>query len=442
MTATVVETPTAETPFETVAGTVRPDVPEPILALRRKALERLRTIGLPTTRQEAWKYTNLAPVAKERYRLDAEHRLTRDDIKPFLICDVASAEIVLVNGRYDEELSTCRSLPSSVVVAPLREVWNDPELQVALGATGSADEEDHPFASVNTAMLDEGVFLRIPDGTVIDKPIALLFVSSGADGERIVSSPRIVVVAGESSQVKVLETFINVGSSRVLTNPYTQIISRANSSVDHYRVQQEGLEAFHFGLIRAHQDRDSHVRSHVITTGAGMSRTDVSAVLDGPGADCTMNGLYLLNEDQHADHQTLIDHAKPHCTSRELYKGILDDRSRGVFEGKVIVRPDAQKTNASQTNNNLILSHEAIANTTPQLEIYADDVKCAHGSTIGRLDEEAMFYLRSRGIGREDAIEILTWGFASEVIHGIRVGPVLKRLEAAILSRLAKEHRP
>ncbi len=302
------------------------------------------------------------------------------------------------------------------------------------------DDEIHPFASLNTALLDEGVFIMIPDGVVIEKPIALLFVSSGGGEDRVIASPRIVIVAGESSQVRIVETFVNSGSSRVLSNPYTQIVSRPNSSVDHYRVQQESREAFHFGLIRAHQERDSHLRSHVITTGAALSRTDLSVVLDGPGADCVANGLYVLNDDQHADHQTLIDHAKPHCTSSELYKGILDDRSRGIFEGKVIVRPDAQKTNASQKNNNLILSHQAIANTTPQLEIYADDVKCAHGSTIGRLDEEAMFYLRSRGVGKEDAIEILTWGFASEVTHGIKVGPVLKRLEGTILSRLAKEH--
>lgn len=442
MTATAIETTTAVTPFESVAATVRDDVPEAIRELRRKALDRLQSVGLPTTRQEEWKYTSLAPVAKESYRLDPDHQLTREEIKPFLICDVASAEIVFVNGRYDAALSNRRSLPSGVVLEPLREAWEDDDLKAALAATGSIDEEMQPFASLNTALLDDGIFLKIPDGTVVEKPIALLFVSCGGDQERVIASPRIVIVAGESSQSRVVETFINVGSSRILSNPYTQVISRRNSSVDHYRVQQEGGEAYHFGLIRMHQERDSHLRSHVITTGALLSRTDLAAVLDGEGADCTMNGLYLLGDDQHADHRTLIDHARPNGTSREVYKGILDGRSRGIFEGKVIVRPDAQKTNASQTNNNLILSHGAIANTTPQLEIHADDVKCAHGSTIGRLDEEALFYLQSRGIGREDAIEILTWGFASEVIHGIRVGPVLKRLEAAILSRLAKEHRP
>lgn len=442
MTATAVETSAPATPFETVVANLETNVPDAILGLRSSAIERLQTVGLPSTRQEEWKYTNLSPVSKEHYRLDPDRNLTRDDFKPFLICDVASAEIVFVNGRYDEALSNCRSLPASVVVKPLRDSWNDQDLQEALEATGKAEEERHPFASLNTALLNEGVFLSVPDGVVIEKPIAFLFVSSGSsEEERVIASPRIVIVAGESSQVRVVETFINVGSSKVLSNPYTQIVARPNSNVDHYRVQQESGEAFHFGLIRAHQERASHVRSHVITTGAAVSRTDLSVVLDGEGADCIANGLYLLNGDQHADHQTLIDHAKPHCTSSELYKGILDDRSRGVFEGKVIVRPDAQKTNASQKNNNLILSRQAVANTTPQLEIYADDVKCAHGSTIGRLDEDSVFYLRSRGISEEDAIEILTWGFASEVVSGIRVGPVLKRLEASILSRLAKEHR-
>lgn len=442
MTATAVETATSATPFDTVLADVHPEVPNEIRELRHKAVERLRAIGLPNTRQERWKYTNLAPVGKERYRLDGQRQISRDDFKPFLICDVSSAEVVFVNGRYDGTLSNCRSLPPSVVLKPIREAWADRDLRGALTATGAIGDEAHPFAALNTALLDDGVFLHVPDGVVVEKPVALLFVSSGGGDERVIAAPRIVIVAGHNAQVRVVETFINVESSRVLSNPYTQIIGRNNSVVDHYRVQQEGSEAFHFGLIRTRQDRDSQIRSHVVTTGAALSRTDLEVVLDGEGADCTMNGLYLLSGDQHAEHQTLIDHAKPHGTSRELYKGILDDRSRGIFVGRIIVRQDAQKTNSSQTNNNLILSHEAIANTTPQLEIYADDVKCAHGSTIGRLNEEAIFYLRSRGIAYDDALEILTWGFASEVVTGIKVGPVLKRLEAAILSRLRKEQRP
>ncbi|MDX1583056.1 MAG: Fe-S cluster assembly protein SufD [Thermoanaerobaculia bacterium] len=432
---------TRATPFETVVADVRPDVPESVRTLRKRATVRMKEIGLPTGKVEEWKYTSLAPIEKERYRIDPSLQVKREQFKPFLICDVASAEVVLVNGRYDEKLSNCRALPESVTLAPIRDLWDDSDVRNALVSTGEIDDEAHPFAALNTALLDEGVVIKIPDGMVIEKPISLMFVSTGGGEERVIGAPRIVIVAGESSQIRVAETYVSVGSSRVLTVPYTQIVGRENSVVDHYRIQQENEDAFHFGLIRSHQERSSLIRSHVVTTGAAISRSDVSAVLDGEGADCTMNGLYLLSGQQHADHQTLIDHAKPHCTSTELYKGILDDRSRGVFEGKVIVRPDAQKTNASQTNNNLILSREAVANTTPQLEIYADDVKCAHGSTIGRLDEDSMFYLRTRGIGLEDAKEILTWGFASEVITGIRVGPIFKRLEAAIMSRLAKEEQ-
>jgi Fe-S cluster assembly protein SufD len=428
-----------ETPFDILRELQPGDVPVAVGALRERGFERLRELGLPTTKDEQWKYTSLGPLKKDRYRLPDHYEIAREAFSPFLICEVSSAEIVFVNGRYSERLSNCNNLPSAVVLQPLREAFDAHPAEELVGRTGSIESEMHPFAALNTALLGDGVHLRVPAGTVIPKPIHLMFVSTGDGDERVVSAPRIVIEAEESSQFSVLETFLTAGSSKVLSNPLTEILAGAGSIVDHYRVQQEGLEARHFGLIRAEVSRDSVLRSHMITLGASVSRSDLSVLLDGEGADCTMNGLYLLEGEQHADHQTLIDHAKPHGTSRELYKGILDDRSRGIFEGRIIVRPDAQKTNSSQTNNNLILSREAIANTTPQLEIYADDVKCAHGSTIGRLDENAIFYLRSRGVSLEDARDLLTLGFASQVLAGIRIEPLEKRLEALLMSRLAKE---
>jgi Fe-S cluster assembly protein SufD len=428
-----------ETPFDILRELQTDDVPGSVGSLRARGFERLCEIGLPTTKDEDWKYTSLAPLKKDRYRLPLGYDVPREAFAPFLICEVSSAEIVFVNGRYSEPLSNCNKLPPSVVLRPLREALADHPDEDLVGRTGSIDAEMHPFAALNMALLGDGIHLRVSAGAVIPKPVHLMFVSTGGDHERVVSAPRIVIEAEEGSQFSVLETFLTAGSSNVMSNPLTEIIAGQGSIVDHYRVQQEGREARHFGLIRATAARDSVVRSHLITLGASVSRSDVSVLLDGEGADCTMNGLYLLEGEQHADHQTLIDHAKPHCTSRELYKGILDDRSRGIFEGRIIVRPDAQKTNSSQTNNNLILSREAIANTTPQLEIYADDVKCAHGSTIGRLDENAIFYLRARGVSLEDARDLLTLGFASQVLAGIRIEPVEKRLEALLMSRLAKD---
>jgi Fe-S cluster assembly protein SufD len=428
-----------ETPFDILRELQTDDVPGAVRSLRGRGFARLGEIGLPTTKDEDWKYTSLAPLKKDRYRLPEGHDVARETFAPFLICEVASAEIVFVNGRYSEQLSNCNNLPPAVVLRPLREALAEHPAEELVGRTGPIDREMHPFAALNMALLGDGLYLRVPAGTVIPKPVHLMFVTTGDGDDRVVSAPRIVIEAEEGSQFPVLETFLTAGSSNVLSNPMTEIIAAQGSIVDHYRVQQEGRDARHFGLIRAIAARDSVVRSHLVTLGASVSRSDVSVLLDGEGADCTMNGLYLLEGEQHADHQTLIDHAKPHGTSRELYKGILDDRSRGIFEGRIIVRPDAQKTNSSQTNNNLILSREAIANTTPQLEIYADDVKCAHGSTIGRLDENAIFYLRSRGVSLEDARDLLTLGFASQVLAGIRIEPVEKRLEALLMSRLAKD---
>jgi Fe-S cluster assembly protein SufD len=249
-------------------------------------------------------------------------------------------------------------------------------------------------------------------------------------------SPRVVVVAGANSRATVVETFAGLEESNYLTNHVSEIYLAENARLDHTRVQTESEHAFNISLTAVHQKRDSHFFSHALHLGGGLVRNEIRAVLDGEGSECVLDGLYVLENAQHVDNHTVIDHAKPHTTSQELYKGILDGRSRGAFDGKIVVRKDAQKTVSRQTNNNLLLTSDAIVDSKPQLEIYADDVKCNHGSTIGQLDEESLFYLRSRGIGKTEARNILTFAFGAEITERLKVATIRERIEAMLLGRL------
>jgi len=428
----VVETETVV--FEALQQQLGGAVPSWVQARREQGMARFAAMGLPSPKQEAWKYTNVSRIEKTRFSLaaDLDPEISPSDLKPATIQRDAAAELVFVNGHYSERLSIVRDLPASARVVDLRDALVDPIVEANLGRLASS--ESHPFVALNEAFLRDGAFISIPDGVSIEKPIHLLFLST-AEGEPILSSPRILVVAGSNSRLTLVESWKGLGGTS-FNNVVVEIKAGDNAIIDHYKLQQEAPSSFHIAVTHQVQGRSSSYFNHLFTTGGGMARNEIHSVLDGEGGESLLDGLYLLDGDQHLDNQTLIDHAKPHCTSRELYKGILDGTSRGVFEGRIIVRPDAQKTNAKQTNNNLILSREAIANSTPQLEIYADDVKCAHGSTIGRLDETAMFYLRSRGLDERQARDILTWGFASEIVTRVRVAAIRERLEQYLLTRL------
>jgi len=270
---------------------------------------------------------------------------------------------------------------------------------------------------------------------VLQAPIHLLFVSS-APGNATLSQPRNLIVLGAGSQATVVETYAGLSDEVYFTNVVTEIVLGDNASLDHYKLQEEGARAFHIALTQVHHGRESRFTSHSIALGAALARNDVRALFATEGSECTLNGLYMATGKQHLDNRTLIDHQSPRCTSRELYKGVLDGQSRGVFSGRVLVRHDAQKTDASQTNKNLLLSDEALVDTKPQLEIFADDVKCAHGAAVGQLDEDALFYLRSRGIGQEAAKSLLTYAFASEMVNLIPLAPLRSRVRELVTSRL------
>ena len=402
--------------------------------LRRDAFARFTALGFPTTKEEAWRYTSVAPIAKRPFRRASEEsaRLSRRPL-PVPLPGGEGARFVFVNGRPAPELS--RGSFGAGVVVTLREALRDRPEAVEAHLGRIAGFEKSAFTALNTAFLEDGAFILLPKGTVVEEPVHLVFLSA-AGSEPVVSHTRVLVVAEANSQAKIIETY--VGDSAYFTNAVTEIVCGDGAVVEHYKVQREGPLAFHVQTIQAAQERGSRFDSHNLCLGAALARTDINVLFQAEGGECSLNGLFVTAGAQHVDNHTLIDHARPHCTSRELYKGILDGKSRGVFHGKIVVRPDAQKTDAIQTNKNLLLSREALVNSTPALEILADDVKCRHGSTIGQLDASALFYLRARGLGEAEARAMLTYGFAADLTSRIRVPWIREEAEAFLGRSLAR----
>jgi len=407
--------------------------PAGLQALRRAAIERFADLGFPTLRQEEWRLTNVAPIVQGTF-----HWPQGDPgaVAPGLIAPHvfdAAARLVFVDGRFSPRLSSVGELPAGTIVASLAEMLARSPGLVEPWLARSAKFDNHPFVALNTAFLSDGAFLYIPRGAVTG-PIQLLFLSAGEAGRATLSFPRNLFVADESSQTTIVETY--AGEGAYFTSPVTELFAGPGSVIDHYKVQRESLAAFHMATFQVQGERASVPSSHSISIGGALVRNDVNAVLDGEGIDCILNGLYFGDGRQVVDNHMRVEHAKPHCASHELYKGVLDGKSRAVFNGLIHVHKGAQKTDAKQSNRNLLLSRDAIANSNPQLEIYADDVKCTHGSTVGQLDEDAVFYLRSRGIGAEAARSLLTYAFASDIVERIKVGPVRRDLEEFLFARL------
>ena len=409
---------------------------ENIRQLRRSGLETFDRIGFPSTRQEEWRKTNVAPIQRGSFRrADSELEFpSTEQIQPFLLPD--SVELVFVNGRFSPALSATE-LPQGIYAGSLAEALvRHPDLVEQ--HLGRYADRNHPFVALNTAFIEDGAFIYVPQGTAIAETIHVLFLSIPIDGEAVVSYPRNLVVAEQSSQLTVVESYGGFGDDRYFTCPVTEIVGLKNSVIDHYRLGQESLGAFHVAMQKVYLDRDANFFTHSINHGGALVRNDIQAMLAAEGIHCTLNGLYLARGTQHVDHQMRVDHAKPNCHSYELFKGILEDRARAVFNGRIYVHQDAQKTDAKQSNRNLLLSKDALVHSNPQLEIFADDVRCTHGSTTGHLDDEAVFYLRSRGIGEEAARSLLIYSFAGEVLKEIRLEAVRKDLEQFLFTRLPK----
>jgi len=403
--------------------------PEDLLALRLEGSRVFAASGVPTPKQEAWRFTSLKALAATPHEL-AEP--TTADITPWRLSD--SHRLVFVNGRFIEALSDIGELPDGITVRSLAAALANGSERAVFALGKGINLADHPFAALNTANFVDGAFIHLNRGAVVEKPIHLLFVAVGSDHPTW-SAPRTVVSADPTSQATIVEHYVGTGGE-TLTAPVTEFQLAPGAVVRHVRLQEESREARHIALQSSRQGRDSRLESVALNVGAALSRTEIDAELGAPGAHVSLDGLYLVEGTQHTDSRLQVRHAAPHCTSHELYKGVLDGKSRAVFNGRIIVDPDAQKTDAIQSNRNLLLSAGALVNSNPQLEILADDVRCTHGSTVGRLDEEAIFYLRSRGIDRATAESLLTYAFAAEIVQLIPVEEIRERMERHLVARL------
>jgi Fe-S cluster assembly protein SufD len=384
--------------------------------LRRKAIERFASLGFPTTREEAWRFTDVSALSA------LPSRVAGGTPNPAQFSGLAkgplrACQIAFVDGRYAPAFSSLE-LPPGVRVASLAHVLAEEPRRVEPWLARSASFEGNAFAALNTAFMNDGVFIHLSRGAAPPLPFHLLFLSS-FHGEPYVTHPRVLVVAEEESKATIVESYLGPAGGVYFTNAVAEAVLGEGAALDFTKVQRESHEAFHVQTLQARQARGSTFTHRSISLGAGFARNDLGTLLEGEGAECTLYGLFEVAGAQLADHHTTIDHARPHGTSRELYKGILDGKGRGVFDGRIVVRPDAQKTSAIQTNQNLLLSKEALVHTKPQLEIFANDVRCKHGATIGQLDEAVLFYLRSRGIGLPEARRLLVHAFAGEIVDTV-----------------------
>ena len=406
----------------------------PVHLLRRKALAAFE--GYPTTAEEEWRFTSVAPLAKTGFvpvlPADAP-RVTSEEIAPFLLPGVDEVLLVFVDGHLSAGLSRVSSLPRGVTVTSLADALRASPDEVGRHLATLA--QGGPFTSLGTAFLQDGAYVRCEEGAALDRPVHCLFIASRRPAPFIVT-PRVLVVAEAGSRVSVVETHAALAGNVYLASAVSEIVMGEGAVVEHDTLQLASPASYHVGATHVRLAAGSTFTSNAITFGGALVRNNVSAVFDGEHAECTLNGLSVAAGTQHVDNHTTIDHARPRCASHELYKAVLDGASRGVFNGKIFVRKDAQKTDARQTNKTLLLSDDATIDTKPQLEIFADDVKCTHGATVGQLDEEQVFYLRSRGIGDTEARDLLTFAFASDVINRVHVEPLRARLDAMLHTRL------
>lgn len=401
--------------FNRIEESLNGESKTPFHELRKKAISKFEEIDFPTTKNEEWKYTNIAPILKFNFRQVTGMKPSRKDIEKFLIPGLKVNLVVIINGSYAAGLSHFYKQPAGVRIESFKNtIENDPALLMKYFGRYAAI--DNGFTALNTAFASDGTVIIIPDGAVINEHIHILNLS-GSEGENVLSQPRNLVIAGKNSKVRIIESYHSLSGLENLTNVVNEVIVGENADVEIYRLQDENMKSFHVNRTQAYQNRNSVFTHYSVTFGGNIVRNDTNTLLDAENCTGNLYGLYLTEGSQHVDNHTLIDHAKPHCQSNEMYKGVLNDSSKGVFNGKVFVRVDAQKTNAYQSNKAILLTSDAMIDTKPQLEIYADDVKCSHGAAIGQLDEEAVFYLRSRGIGEELARTVLIRAFANDIFE-------------------------
>jgi len=424
--------------FQATTGPATAEAPEWLESIRRSAMDRFGRTGFPSARDEEWRFTPIAPIAQGTWRPAAGTGVAvgQRELAPFVFGHADWTTLVFVNGVYADSLSSAGRRPAGVRAIGLAEAIRTDGALLERHLSRHAPIEGSPFTALNTAMLREGGVVQVGAGVDLAEPIHLLFVST-AEAAGTVAHPRNLIVIERGARASIVESYVTLAPGESYwTNPVTEVAVAEGAWVEHTRIQRESERAYHVGLTHVDQQRDSHYRSFSLAMGAAMSRHNLHVRLNDENIETLMYGLYVTRGDQVADTHTAIYHDQPNCRSWEVYKGILDGRSRGVFNGKVLVRPEAQKTDAKQTNRNLLLSDLARVDTKPQLEIFADDVKCTHGATVGRLDDLARFYARSRGLPAAAADRLLTYAFAAEVVDEVALLPVRQELDRLVLERL------
>jgi Fe-S cluster assembly protein SufD len=405
--------------------------------VRKAGLARYTELGLPTLRDEDWRFTNIAAIAKLPFKpaFDSTDEVMANQLKGFAFANLPGSRLVFVNGHFAPKLSAVKQLPAGVKAGSLAAALTSDSALIEKHLGRYAQPADNGFAALNQAFFLDGGFVHVPVGAVVDEPIQFIHVATSKQNGATFHL-RNLVIAEANSQVTILESYVSLGGAGYFTNAVTELIAGDNARLELVKFQDEAADAFHIAAFHGEFGRASNVSVHSFALGAKLSRNNIRTKLAGEGLECILNGLYLTRGEQLADHHMVVEHAQPNCASHEYFNGILDDKSKGVFHGRIYVHPVAQKTDAKQTNKNLLLSDDATADTKPQLEIYADDVKCTHGATIGQLNEESIFYLRSRGIGTDTARRMLIHAFAGEIIERIQHEPAREELDKLVWDRL------
>lgn len=404
-----------------------------LINIRDDAATEFSRLGFPTLKDEDWRFTNLAPITRSQFSIAAESEkgVDPDIVKGLQIPGLQGIRFIFVNGHYCEELSELKELPSGVIVSNLKKALKENENKVSEYLTKYASYENQPFTALNTTMFEDGLFVYVPKSVVMDIPVYAVYITADEDVRSMVNI-RNLIIAEDNSEVKVVEHYVSASDNVHLSNVVTEAFAGENSRMDHYMLELESPKAFNISTLRVEQQRDSNIKSHSVLLGGSIVRNNVHPVLAGEGSHSLINGLYMSTDRQHMDNFMRVEHASPHCDSRQFYNGVLDKKSRAVFHGRIYVHKNAPKTDAKQTNKNLLLSDTAQVDTKPQLEIYNEDVKCTHGATIGQMDDEAIFYLRSRGISKRDAETIMIKAFTDQSLSNMDLEPVRNYLQLKV----------
>lgn len=411
-------------------------LPDWMHEIRESAIDSFRAKGFPTRRHEDWKYTDIRPIVKRNFVTARPDKLDLQqvDAERYSFGESNCYELVFINGSFTHSRSNITE-GEAVAIIPMAEALKNGSSHIRNLFDKVIEKDKNAFDALNSAFIADGAYIYLPDNTSLEKPVHLLFLGSRQPQPRV-SNIRNMVILGENSRATIIETYAGVEDAEYFTNTVTECSSGRGAVLEHYKLQQESLKGFHVGSLRASLKKNSRLVSHSISLGGSLVRNNIDADLVEEGAGIIMNGLYIAGGKQHVDNHTSVNHRVPHTSSQENYRGVLNGHARGVFNGRVVVHKQAQKTDAHQSNANLLLSNDAEVDTKPELEIYADDVKCSHGATIGQLDENMLFYLRSRAIDEETARSLLTFAFAEDVVNRIRFEPVRERLELSVLGKL------